>query len=284
MRSQHMIVHTLLNPTLSGLLLCMSAFNASAVELSQQQIQLRAHYTQLLSARKNLEQSLARGELKQIEIADYRAWIRQLDTRVVQTCQQLSIADKASLPADLPCKQLTRQGITPVNININTETTAAEKTALIVDQLSSSLGNFDEQLLQEQERVKAKTSLSEPSGDVSGGGTSEGSDIGAGVENANDGSDADDSRPPTSESIPNASTQGQNQSGENNTGPAPSGQPGSAQKVRNAPVNTTPEDIPDGRDDDVVARQIREAAEKEQDPALKEKLWDEYRRYKAGTS
>ncbi|NIO08901.1 MAG: hypothetical protein GTO40_13155 [Deltaproteobacteria bacterium] len=36
-----------------------------------------------------------------------------------------------------------------------------------------------------------------------------------------------------------------------------------------------------GTDDDVVARQLREAAEKEQDPILKEKLWDEYRKYKA---
>ena len=42
----------------------------------------------------------------------------------------------------------------------------------------------------------------------------------------------------------------------------------------------TPEDIPSGHDDDVVARQLREAAEKEQDPVLREKLWDEYRKYK----
>ena len=37
-----------------------------------------------------------------------------------------------------------------------------------------------------------------------------------------------------------------------------------------------------GSDDDVVARQLREAAEKETDPVLKEKLWDEYRKYKEG--
>ena len=41
-------------------------------------------------------------------------------------------------------------------------------------------------------------------------------------------------------------------------------------------------DIPDARDDDVVARQLREAAEKETDPKLKESLWKEYERYKAG--
>lgn len=41
-----------------------------------------------------------------------------------------------------------------------------------------------------------------------------------------------------------------------------------------------PPDIPDGHDDDIVARQIREAAENETDPELREKLWEEYRRYK----
>ena len=40
-----------------------------------------------------------------------------------------------------------------------------------------------------------------------------------------------------------------------------------------------PEDIPSGRDDDIVARQLREAAMREPDPELREKLWDEYRRY-----
>lgn len=41
-----------------------------------------------------------------------------------------------------------------------------------------------------------------------------------------------------------------------------------------------PDDIGDGSDDDIVARQIREAASKEKDPVLRDKLWDEYRKYK----
>ena len=40
-----------------------------------------------------------------------------------------------------------------------------------------------------------------------------------------------------------------------------------------------PSDIPNGRDDDVVARQLREAAMAESDPELREALWDEYRNY-----
>ncbi len=37
---------------------------------------------------------------------------------------------------------------------------------------------------------------------------------------------------------------------------------------------------PPAADDDIVARQLREAAERETDPVLKEKLWEEYERYK----
>ena len=41
-------------------------------------------------------------------------------------------------------------------------------------------------------------------------------------------------------------------------------------------------DTPDAKDDDVVARQLREAAMAETDPELRERLWAEYERYKAG--
>jgi hypothetical protein len=41
-----------------------------------------------------------------------------------------------------------------------------------------------------------------------------------------------------------------------------------------------PEDIPAANNDDAVAAQIRLAAEIEKDPVKKEKLWNEYRKYK----
>ena len=44
-----------------------------------------------------------------------------------------------------------------------------------------------------------------------------------------------------------------------------------------------PADVGDGKNDDVVARQLREAATNEKDPAIREKLWEEYREYKKGT-
>ncbi len=35
-------------------------------------------------------------------------------------------------------------------------------------------------------------------------------------------------------------------------------------------------------EDDILAQQLREAAEQEKDPTLRDKLWAEYRKYKAG--
>ena len=46
----------------------------------------------------------------------------------------------------------------------------------------------------------------------------------------------------------------------------------------NIDIIPIPDDVGDGRNDDVVLRQIRDAAMQEKDPVLREKLWDEYRR------
>ena len=43
-----------------------------------------------------------------------------------------------------------------------------------------------------------------------------------------------------------------------------------------------PEDIPSPQGDDIVAKQLREAASAEKDPELRAKLWEEYKRYKEG--
>ncbi|MYE83377.1 MAG: hypothetical protein F4X36_16375 [Gammaproteobacteria bacterium] len=49
-----------------------------------------------------------------------------------------------------------------------------------------------------------------------------------------------------------------------------------------APAAPVPPDVADARDDDVVCRQLREAAMAETDDALREALWDEYRRCRDG--
>ena len=62
-----------------------------------------------------------------------------------------------------------------------------------------------------------------------------------------------------------------------------SSHPSSSYGGRGSHGGNTPPDIPDGSDDDIVARQLREAAENESDPALRERLWGEYREYTGGS-
>ena len=62
-------------------------------------------------------------------------------------------------------------------------------------------------------------------------------------------------------------------------GPVPGGSAGGGPPADPAKY-PPPKDIPAGDDDDVVARQLREAAMREPDPAVRERLWDEYRKYK----
>ena len=50
--------------------------------------------------------------------------------------------------------------------------------------------------------------------------------------------------------------------------------------VGNAASGAVPPDIPRGDDDDIVAQQLRQAALEAKDPQEREKLWDEYRKYK----
>lgn len=58
--------------------------------------------------------------------------------------------------------------------------------------------------------------------------------------------------------------------------PATSGQ----DVARTDPNGRVPADIPPADNDSVLEAQIRKAAMEEDDPELREKLWDEYRRYK----
>ena len=56
---------------------------------------------------------------------------------------------------------------------------------------------------------------------------------------------------------------------------------GSGEKLSDEQIlERTPEDIPITVDDDIIARQLREAALAEEDPELRERLWEEYRKYK----
>jgi hypothetical protein len=135
--------------------------------------------------------------------------------------------------------------------------TRAEQVAILDGQLEASTGTFDDLILQEREHQR-RTSKNAPG---------QGEDTEAEPDYGYGGA--------SGEAPPMRGSGGGGSGG----GPIPrSGAEGDF--PQQAATFPAPKDIPSGDDDDVVARQLREAAMREPDPQLREKLWDEYRKYK----
>ena len=180
----------------------------------------------------------------------------------------------------------------------------AIETARLDRQLNQSLSEFDEMLLKEMDRIQAQserkmTSLAEEAAAAAERLRQKGIDVGGaeGEEQASrQESDENDNGDPgeRSETADKGSTGqsgGQGQGGqEGRTAEAETGMTGSEQAKTDTGGDAGGTKSSDRRrgyseaDDDIVARQLREAAEKETDPELKEKLWKEYEDYKRNTS
>jgi hypothetical protein len=147
--------------------------------------------------------------------------------------------------------------------------TPDERRAAIDRRLEGSLGTFDETLRKEQKTAAEEKDAHEAS--TAGSAESEQTDAkGEGSE----GGSAKPENPPAEASEPGRKADGPSRPGDlksdqsSGSGTAPKGTGGSAGN------------IPDGSDDDIVAKRLRKAAEQETDPELKEKLWKEYIDYK----
>jgi hypothetical protein len=136
--------------------------------------------------------------------------------------------------------------------------TTAEQVAVLDAELERSTGDFDGMILEEQARQRAEARRS--------GGSVMASDYESGTSG-------------------NSGEPGGGSGGYSSAGGMPEGEPlpggvASADIPQNTARYPAPADIPSGNNDDVVARQLREAAMREPDPKVREKLWDEYRKYK----
>lgn len=132
-------------------------------------------------------------------------------------------------------------------------------------ELDGALEDFDGEILAEREVIRQRSNETAGTGGTNlpqaggtGGQSGEGGESGTGIPGAPGGVEMPTRGGPMG--VPS----------NRNTPPPPSP----------AATASVPDDIPDARDDDIIARQLREAAMQETDPELKEKLWDEYRRYK----
>ena len=132
--------------------------------------------------------------------------------------------------------------------------TTAERVAVLDRQLEASTGVFDAIIREEQRQQRSsRREQSSQSQSTSGSGTESASGGRNPYEASDDG-------------------------GYGSVGGGIGGRSGGAPE--NPAVFEAPEDIPSGNDDDIVARQLREAAMREAAPDVRKALWNEYRKYK----
>ena len=147
--------------------------------------------------------------------------------------------------------------------NASANLTSEEQTQQLDQQLDERFADFDRLLLREREFLSEKQNEQGAPQSNSGGGS-------AGAEGLNGFDGLDDIATDDSDS----SSQNGKSSTQQTTGQ-------NSYPSNNTKINTPP-DLTNTKGDDVIARQLREAAQKENDPVLREKLWDEYRKYKSG--
>ena len=146
-----------------------------------------------------------------------------------------------------------------------------EEVAVLDQQLEEALGRYDEQIHEEFEKAQAERRAH---GQAS---ASEGHEAGSEQESTRA---MDPATPAEKTSGAEAQTGSRSSSAEVGDPDDDSKEGAEERGNQGAHSAPPPTDIPSGDDDDVVARQLREAAQKERDPVLRDKLWDEYRKYK----
>ncbi len=276
-------------PSLLCLALLLSAAQDTGASSTSAATGLRRSILALDSAwsmaLRDLQEKKQAGTLGETEQDEYARFVTYLGARISEYCNQLRATGDPGYLTGLPCPPES-------NLEDGADTpppSSAEQVAALDQSLAEALGSFDEMLLAEEARLSRRLPRQRESGGSlngsrpgRGNGSGQGgSSGGAGQTGQNSGQDGTGS--------------GEQESGQNGT--AGHGSGGSktgrsreaAQETNQSGAGTgTPRDNQDTMStiesgyDDIVARQLREAAEKETDPELKEKLWEEYRKYKQG--
>jgi len=245
---------------------------------------IRKSITALDSARQTALQELEETTMPASEVSDYKDFIVYLNTRIVNYCMDLAEQGGTISLQGLPCPKtpamVSASETSRSNDSIFYTTGAdfgeaksqAEETAELEGVFLSSLGDFDDSLLKEEEKVAARVPSQRESGSSSASGSSG---------QAGDSGDTGSGENGESEEQGEGTTDDQGREGQAGTAQESTSRSGSQgggveQSTYGAPGGK----LPPPEDDDIVARQLREAAGKEPDPELKKKLWEEYWKYK----
>lgn len=188
-----------------------------------------------------------------------RLFIAYLDGRIHHYCRQRYLNLGGAGLEGLPCPLDSAGRFEPEKfapVPEDAGQTRKEKVAQLDRELSEALGRFDDMLLEEEETVAARIPRQAADGGKGSAVRQQQSGVGRNGDEGAEHSGAPSDKPEGAEA-------------------------GMTEQKPAAPPSAGRRELEEG-DDDIVARQLREAAEQETDPEVKERLWEEYRKYKEG--
>ncbi len=255
------------------LLLVLSFFSTELVLAYNDSIDLKQSIIALDKTRTNIIYELKTQQypiLTKQEKHEYNIFIDYITLQINHYCSKLIIAKENNLLKNLPCDINSNLGIeTPGKELKSTE----EQIDLLDEVLISSLSDFDEMLLDEENKLNNKK--------MSVKDANQKSELEVYIEN-HENSTADVKSKSKSKSKSKKQNH-KNSDAKKDASEQITEHHSSGKYGRNS-GNIKQSESESRRiikgDDDIVARQLREAAEEETDPELKRKLWQEYDNYR----
>ncbi len=215
------------------------------------------------------------GKMAKIEAEEYAEFVAGLHRKKLEECEIVrKLGGNAALKGfDCVIPAGQQKGVLKTLPESSAAKTEGEKIGSLEDRLKRLESELDEQLLRKQqanrENQRPLNSGGGPAGRATGSGAKKEGASGAGAGE------------PGRQGLPSPGNRsakpsdGRKQPSRNyDPGAGPGLPKDEKSEIKSSGAGET------GNDDDIVMRQIREAAERETDPVMKEKLWDEYRKLK----
>jgi hypothetical protein len=262
----------------------------SAIEAARQDLRISIATEERIAS--ELEKHKKSGNAAPDVIEDYELYLSRVQAMVSENRAMVAKLEALNARYDIrnaPAGTAYRVD-TEVLVNPKIpEEQVVDQLAVLDRQLDSSLAEFDEALLKELDLIREKSS--ERMRDLSAEAEAAAQrlrDKGIDIDGTSEEESADSELGSTEEQKAAEKDEGATEAGKENQSPEgkEEGELAASQKSPQGVEGSKshPRNRYDPKDDDIVARQLREAAEKETDPELREKLWKEYEQYKTNTA
>jgi hypothetical protein len=254
---------------------------ATEREVATAVAELRASNAELRRNEREYRTQREQGRLSDADALEFAEFVAGLRHRMFADCVRLQDLGGDASEHALDCEEDPQGAQEALGIavlpNLKPALTEAEKAELLDRDLRKIEAELDDLLMTRQDELR-RIEQSRPPRESS---TAQGQSGGGGNETANGSAKTAGGSAGTGNG--SEQSEGQGEGGITGGSSARVGEPGAGLgRAKQGAGQRAPRSnrVAGGVDDDVLARQLREAAENETDPILRDKLWDEYRKYK----